>query len=739
MTSKHLFFKAMREDLRHRSWMLALSVLGSLLTLPVTWLLVINNVSGMRPGFLSSTAERADYFLGIALDFWRTTANYLGGMFVIAGALVAALAGFRFIFHKNQVDTWHSLPIKRGTLFWVCYVNGCLVWLLPMLTGTVLAAALSGGMVLGAAGGSMRYLYEVVKAAAVTFGVWTVVFLLVYHLVLVAMMFSGNVLNTMVSMLVMGFGSISLYTLIVLTCEYYLDTWYYFGDRGIMGAVYGSPFFSAVLLMMEWGEEAEGCSIWINLLIVAALAACAWALYRRRPSELAEQGIRNGILTAVLRVGTTLGAGVSGWMFFCALTGDEILWSIFGAVLAAVLVHGVLDVVFRMEFRAFFAHRLQMAGTVAAALLLCLAIRGDWLGYDSYLPEKEQIEEIGVQTYALTNRTAWEEVFSLNSMEYRDVDTIYAFLQKMAEAPVYGGERKTDIMVRLSFKNGRTIYRRYFVGKEDREQLMPLISSGEYMKYAYCLSETVAQDCEVTLEPVMGTWGTWGRWDFRERKFARGELLELFRAYNQDVLERPETVLFGEGRLLTEVMLSYRRRDGYRAEITLHIYESMERTLEALRALGYESQTVLRKAEEVASVNLILGIGEWGENATAETLVEAARKKYGEDTGEQSVVDTEAYGGTVFMETENVPQAVYDGESRELVLYITEPEEIEELLSLISYSREHKGEGVFKKPVISISMTDRKGESASCYIKKGELPEKYILRFGELIEELAAE
>ncbi len=105
MTSKHLFFKAMREDLRHRSWMLALSVLGSLLTLPVTWLLVINNVSGMSPDLLSSTAERADYFLGIALDFWRTTANFLGGMFIIAGALVAALAGFRFIFHKNQVDT----------------------------------------------------------------------------------------------------------------------------------------------------------------------------------------------------------------------------------------------------------------------------------------------------------------------------------------------------------------------------------------------------------------------------------------------------------------------------------------------------------------------------------------------------------------------------------------------------------------------------------------------------------
>ena len=39
MTSKHLFFKAMKEDIRHKLWMVALSVLGNFLVLTVGWMI----------------------------------------------------------------------------------------------------------------------------------------------------------------------------------------------------------------------------------------------------------------------------------------------------------------------------------------------------------------------------------------------------------------------------------------------------------------------------------------------------------------------------------------------------------------------------------------------------------------------------------------------------------------------------------------------------------------------------
>lgn len=728
MTSKHLFFKAMREDMRNRGWMIALSVLGSFLTLPVVWLMGINNVVVSS---YNSNFDRAGFSIFANEELWRSAINYLAGIMIIGGALVAALAGFRFIFHKDQVDTWHSLPIKRNMLFWVCYLNGCIVWLAPLLIATVLTAVLSGSMVLRQWGGGMEDFYEVVRFAAGNFAVWTVVFLLVYNLVLLAMMFSGNVLNTMVSMLIMGFGGATLYALGIQLCECYFDSFLFFGSSKALTSMYVSPFVSAVVLLLQRGEEIEGYYVGSNLLIAAALAVCAWLLYRKRPSELAEQGIRSRVFSTVLRLVTALGAGVGGWLFFGAVTSEDIMWSVFGVLLAAVLVHGILDVVFRMDFRAFFAHKLQMAGTVAAALFVCFAFYGDWFGYDSYLPAKEQIAEIGVRVESLSNRSDFNR--SSLEMSYQDIETAYAFLQKMTGKINYKSTKFESVEVRVTLKNGRTYYRRYHMGDAERELLMPIVSSGEYLKCAYCLNESVAENHKMTLQPVRG------RQYFAERKFAEGELLELLRAYNQDVLENPETVLLGEDRILTEINLSFVRTDGYGVTANLDIYESMRRTIEALKSLGYEELVTPLKAAQITSVGL--SVDNFGVYRTAEDIVKAAREKYQVYGGEEY----QAYGGengpigeqaaSLATPVDYVNQEYSSTRQKDLTLYITDQEEIEELLPLISYSDGTRRRGVFKKSVISISITDREGETIECYIRAGDLPEKYVLRFGELIED----
>lgn len=714
--------------MRHRGWMIALSVLGSFLALPVVWMIGINNMRVYSLAY-DSDIRRAGFIIAVNESLWRNAINYLAGIMIIGGALVAALAGFRFIFHKDQVDTWHSLPIKRSMMFWVCYLNGCIVWLAPLLIATVLTAVLSGSMVLRQWGGGMEDFYEVVRLAAGNFAVWTVVFLLVYDLVLLAMMFSGNVLNTMVSMLITGSGCAALYALGIMLCEFYLDTFLFFGSRNALASMYASPFLSAVTLLLERGNEIEGYSVWFNLLIAAALAVCAWLLYRKRPSELAEQGIRNRAFSTVLRLASALGAGVGGWLFFGEIT-EDIMWCVFGVLLAAVLVHGILDVVFRMDFRAFFAHKLQMAGTVVAALLVCFAFYGDWFGYDSYLPAKEQIADIGVGVESLSNRPefSWMDMYSLEAMKYQDIETAYAFLQKMTGKLDYRSGKAQSVEVRVTLKNGRTYFRRYHMGEAEK-LLMPIVSSEEYLKYNYCLNESVAENYKMTLQPVRGS-----RY-FAEKKFAEGELLELLRAYNQDVLENPETVLLGEDRILTEMNLSFVRTDGYSVTANLDIYESLGRTIEALKSLGYEELVTPRKAAEITSVSVDLRVDNFGVYRTAEDIVKAARERYQVYGGENGLIGEQA--ASLAAPVDYVNQSVISSRQKNLTLSITDPKEIEELLPLISYSDGNKRWGVFKKSVINISMTDKDGETIECYIRAGDLPEKYILRFGELIEDIA--
>ena len=256
---------------------------------------------------------------------------------------------------------------------------------------------------------------------------------------------------------------------------------------------------------------------------------------------------------------------------------------------------------------------------------------------------------------------------------------------------------------------------------------MPIVSSEEYLKYAYCLDEGVAEDHKVTLQPARRM--TY----YPEKEFAQGELLALFRAYNQDVLENPEVVLLGEGRILTEIDLSFVRTDGYRETAYLDIYESMGRTIEVLKSLGYEQMVTPWKAAQIASVNL--SVDNFGEYRTAGDIVEAVREKYQVYDGERAEEGVRIGEPTVSTEYLN-QYIVTRKRQKDLTLYITDPEEIEELLPLISYHSGSNRWGIFKKSVNTISITDREGETFECYIRDGDLPEKYIRRFGELIQDM---
>ena len=374
MISKHLFFRAMREDLRHRIWMIAVSSLGSFLILPVLWLMT---VSGRAASYVDTTVSAAYY-----LDSVRVFTGYLlvaGGALTVGMALVAGLGGFRFVFHKNMVDTYHSLPIKRRTLFAVCYLNGFLIYLVPLLfwLGVTLGMAVvylhgTPGQVLihGMLGEAFGNLLVLVAA-----------FLLVYHMTLVAVMVSGNILNALTTAGIAGCGVFGIWQLFQVFYQYFMDTFYAAPPRN-MGIVYGSPFVNAVYLLYLRAETMDAGlglgEIRAFLLgdfgVAVLLGGLAWILYSRRSSELAEQGMRNKVFGAILRFLVGMGAGMLGYSLFRDTTGRA-AWGVFGALLAEIVAFGIMDMIFQMDFKAFFSHRLQMAATAAVSLAVCLCCR----------------------------------------------------------------------------------------------------------------------------------------------------------------------------------------------------------------------------------------------------------------------------------------------------------------------------------------------------------------------------
>ena len=701
MTSKRLFFNCMKEDLRHKIWMIALSVLGNFLALPIAYLIAFDKTRYNTEFPITDPQLNAEFIADI-MSFFAAYVTALGGIIAIVGALIVGLFSFRYVFHKNMIDTWHSLPVKRNTLFGACYLNGFLIWFVPYLFTILLTICLAAGEIYRR--GGIETVGTLFRVTFTSTAAIIVSFLLVYNLILVAVMLSGNLLNTLVSAGVLGISVLSVYGMIYAFFELYMDTFYSLGIS-LKNAIYASPFASAVCVLYDRChlEQAEFMvELCINLLIALIIGMAAWLLYKRRASELAGQGLKNRIMSLLMKLIVSICAGMSGWMFFVIITNREqsLIWGIFGNILSSVLCFGILDIIFSMDFKAFAAHKLWMLLSVAISVLLCCSFFGDWYGYDNYLPKETEISHMAIYCDQHTNRSKHYngDMTPLDDMQLQDAQLIYDFLQAAVknvdsdkkQQYFSSGNNYDSFLVKVSLTNGRSYEREYRLFVEDKAVVLPLLTQKEYVDWQYKIRKTDFEDCSSMVLFGKSNNGSTSKEETEDKDMIRSICL----AFNQDLEENPENVVLGQGRLLLRIELRMPKRVDM---IRLDIYESMTHTLEALRSAGYEKYTKPMEASDVDYISLEF---------------EKYYERYETDT---AVADT---------------KEVQQEQSRQIT--VTDAREIEDLLKLLHYRRPLHDYSVFRKNFISgIVIVDKEGVEHMAYIKEGELPEKYIKRFYE--------
>lgn len=731
MMSNPSFFKMLKEDLRHQIWVAALSCLAHFLLILVAWLIWRGNMMkyyGSMEELLSRGGNAVLEVAGGLLTFFSEFLLKAGGCLAIPGAIITGMFGFRFLFHGNMVDLYHALPVKRNTMYGVCWLNGILIWFIPfavctgavVLMGCGMAAQLSAGLE------SQGLMLEMLKEVGRSVATVAVIYLLVYHLVLTSVMLAGNLLNALISMLILGFGTIAAYGLGVVYFDTYMETFYgAFWNREV---VYTSPLFSALVLLNTEFGMTDAAEVWIcilqNLAVGLGLGVCAWLLYRRRPSETAQQGIGIPAVAACFRVFLGTAGGMCGWALFVLLVSDvrALSWGIFGAVLTAVCACGILDMIFQMDVRAFFSHKLQMAAATGLALLLCFLFYWDWMGYDTYLPDREEIAEIAVYDGYLTNSYFLYGISNnsiLENMHFQEKDILYPYLERMVENEAEEkGEEYDRLETKITLNNGRSYYRYYRATREDREVVWPILSSEEYLKYAYLIEE---EGCEYR-DFQLQTDGE----IFYEKKGEDGAVLAILSAYNQDLREHPESVMLGDGKVLASLSVNLVFENEWsfvHKEIAADVYESMEHTVEALQKAGYEVPG--SNETEVAAFVLML---ECGENVPAQERIALAGERYGV---EGYYDEKEEIGEPLGAESGERVQMMAENPAGSKVVVITDREEVKELTALTSFRWPSRNTSVFGSDYIEIIIRKNNGSEQTGYLPRGTLPEKYLLRFGE--------
>ncbi len=511
-TSYSSFPRRVREGCRRYIWVTILSFIGFLLgiILPVVlesshyhWMLETANLNDDKYSLLLSQNRILEY-----LSF----NNPFVAVVLIVLAIVGGMGVFSYLHGSKETDLFHSLPVTRQKLFITDYCIVPLIVIFSYLAVNLLGIITAVGLSFG----------EVLSAPLILFGMLQsiVFFLLVYSVAVLGTILCGNRIVSALFLLWLYF-SPSVW--MVLLDAYFQTLRTYVSQMWIQQlAVKLSPiiyFFYRqqtednlmYTLRNIWKDNAAEPADWAGQLIKAScpalfgcflafllISALCFLLFTWRRSEAAGNALAFETIKLPVKVYMTVMVALAGGLFLKAIAGDSgsYAWMIAGILIAAFLMHGVVEAIYRQDVRGMFKKLPHFAVCAALAVLIALFIRLDVMGYDTKRPDLSKISSANLYCYNINSSHTETRDYESDFSAERDIFTEPAELEKMwrmASACVDVLERETEpdyeqsedlLMCRVVFHtaSGSTMVRQYNVNSvEAREIAKELTHTPEYI------------------------------------------------------------------------------------------------------------------------------------------------------------------------------------------------------------------------------------------------------------------
>lgn len=124
MTSRNLYFKLMKEDLKRRIWAVCLAFLCFFFWIPVLGAMGCDGLEKQVEQWMESErylekaveTMRAERLTELAQEIIGVK-NLAIPFLIVGAAIVLGLTGFSWLHSKKKVDFYHSLPVSRTMLF----------------------------------------------------------------------------------------------------------------------------------------------------------------------------------------------------------------------------------------------------------------------------------------------------------------------------------------------------------------------------------------------------------------------------------------------------------------------------------------------------------------------------------------------------------------------------------------------------------------------------------------------
>ena len=197
MTSKSSFLVNLKENNKRRLWVWVISALIFILAFPVLLLILLSQIKSDTVYFVNTYGEKLaeEIIHERLLNTVRQQLGFSVKMIAATGiAIISAVQGFSWLYSRKKMDFYMGMPVKRQKRYLIIWLNGILIYVVPYLLGLLIEMLIAAGN--GALDGTVIY------SAFWGFLVNLFFFIGVYHISLLAVMLTGNVIITCFGILV---------------------------------------------------------------------------------------------------------------------------------------------------------------------------------------------------------------------------------------------------------------------------------------------------------------------------------------------------------------------------------------------------------------------------------------------------------------------------------------------------------------------------------------------------------
>lgn len=470
MTSKNSFLASSRENHKRRVWVWIVAVLSQLLLYGGMMTIYLSRIRGVyaNGGFKTPEAFK-EGMCRAARDAIGFSDNLYGVIFLLSA--IIGMQGFSYLFDRRKVDMYHSVPESKNRRFAVVYINGIVIYLAANLSGMVL------GTVIAASQGAVNM--DVLANAGLAF-VWNLfLFLAFYHMMVLAVMLTGNRFVTVCAFLTFVLYEYGLQTQISALKRLFFTTYseYYMGAEPKLSVIYDCTLHIWNIKNAQDAAEAAAIAMPIAakwILIGTVFLCLSYLAYKKRPSEAAGSAIAFPFLKPVAKVAVAIPVALMAGMVVYDTSYQNELLQIIGMLAGGVIFCAAAEVLFDFDIRSVFRHLFSSGVAIVSILAIFCVFKWDVFGYDNYIPAQNKVESIAISadgyydSYWDENRQYFEKSdFEKENMFLTDVSPVLALVESArgADPEKMSDARSVQILYRLT--SGREAARSIWVDYDD--------------------------------------------------------------------------------------------------------------------------------------------------------------------------------------------------------------------------------------------------------------------------------